>query len=112
MDVGALDASLARPLAEWAGTVDVCLMYDAPTTASLEFLKNGIPIVNPTPDSLSPAETLTCDTALVPRGDVAAILRQLDGFLDDTDNLDAFRRQQFAAYVSRQALGVPLRRFL
>lgn len=112
MDAGALDASLGRPLAEWARALDVCLMYDAPTTASLEFLKNGIPIVNPVPDSLSPAETLTCDTALVPRGDVAAILRQLDGFLDDTDNLDAFRRQQFAAYASRQAQGVPLRRFL
>jgi hypothetical protein len=105
-------ATLAQPLANFVQEAELCLMYDAPTSAAIEFLRQGVPILNPVPAPLSKSERLWTDSELVPRADVAATLARLDGFFDDPDMLHEFRRRQFADYVARSAQSYALRRFI
>lgn len=96
----ALNAALAVPLHAFAADQDVCLMYDAPTTAALEFLRNSVPILNPVPGALAKYEAVISNTAVIPRGTVEEILFRLDSFVADPINLHAFRAAQFASYVN------------
>jgi hypothetical protein len=93
-------AALGCPLLTFAGGCDVCLMYDAPTNAGLDFLRNAIPLLNPVPAPLSKAEAATADAAIVARQSVAATLAMLDRFVAEPLYLQQFTLQQFAAYVA------------
>lgn len=111
-DPAAMRAALAGSLEDFARGCDLCLMYDAPTTAELEFLRRGIPIVNPAPKPLARSQAFTADPSVVPRlgiEDTLALLEELHG---DENTLHDFRRQQFAAYVARFQPARALRRFL
>jgi hypothetical protein len=95
-----LEASIKGSLGEFAAQVDLCLMYDAPTNADLEFLRNGIPILNPIVSPLSRAEAATADARVVPRGSVEAILDMVESFATDPVALQRFRTRQFADFAA------------
>lgn len=105
-------ASAPETLAEFARSVDVCLMYDAPTSADVEFLKNGIAILNPVPEPLFKAEALAANAQVVPRDDVEGTLQRLADLVADPRRFADFRRQQFIAYVNLFSTAQPLRHFL
>lgn len=105
-------AVLAGSLHSFAKSIDLCLMYDAPTSAEIEFLRTGVPILNPIPAPLSKAEALWANSDVVPRASVEAILEMLDSFIADDNNLHVFCSNQFAGYVSLFKQSYALRRFL
>lgn len=107
-----LEAGLRGSLAEFAQGVDVCLMYDAPTSAAIEFLRTGVPLLNPLPEALSTAEHLWSDAELIPRESLHDTLRRLDAYVADTDLLDSFRRHQFGRYAAGVAQARSLRSLL
>jgi hypothetical protein len=108
----ALRGALTVSMADFAGGHDLCLMYDSPTTAALEFLRNSIPILNPIPEDLSRSELNTVNCKVVPRGSVAATLEMLDGFVADSVNFCNFRNTQFRDYLNLFGNAYPLRHFL
>ncbi|HEU4845725.1 MAG TPA: hypothetical protein VFT05_15765 [Burkholderiaceae bacterium] len=111
-DPAALQAALACSLQEFVAEIDLCLMYDAPTSAGIEVLRVGVPLLNPIPSPLGKAEGLGADTRLVPRAGIEATLAMLDDFSADPTVLHQFARQQFAGYAARFGDSTPLRRFL
>ncbi len=111
-DADAMRACLVGSLSQFAQSVDLCLMYDAPTNADIEFLRTAVPILNPIPAPLSKAEAATADSRIVPRASVEATLAQLDDFRDDANNLHIFAMAQFADYVSLFKQTCALRRLL
>jgi len=108
----ALEDALRVPMAQFAESCDLHLMYDTPTTGALHFLQNSIPILNPVPDDLSWSEACIANAKVVPRGSVTATLNTLDSFLSDTTNYFLFRNVQFKEYVSLFTGAYPLRHFL
>ena len=107
-----LAEGLSESLADFAASVDICLMYDAPTSADLEFLRNGVALLNPVPEPLYCAEAMQANASVVPRDDVEATLHRLGDLASDPVRLTEFRRQQFIAYVGLFASAQPLRHFL
>lgn len=107
-----LSACMQCSLVDFAKSVELCLMYDAPTNADIDFLKNGIPILNPIPSRLADTEAGTVKEDLVPRADVKSTLARLDAYLNDPLNLHLFRMRQFAIYAALQAQAMPLSSFL
>lgn len=105
-------AVLAGSLQAFVQSIDLCLMYDAPTTAEIEFLRAGVPILNPIPAPLSKAESLWANSDVVPRASVEATLEVLDSFIADGNSLHMFCTKQFADYVSLFRQAYALRRFL
>ncbi len=108
----AIGEGLALSLDAFARSVDLCLMLDAPTNAAVEFLRQGVPLLNPVLDTLSRAEALTCDPALVPRDDLEGTLARLDRLADDPTELHVLARRQFARYAAGFDGAMPLRSFL
>lgn len=108
----AIGQGLSLPLDAYARSVDLCLMLDAPTNAAVEFLRQGVPLLNPVLDTLSRAESLTCDPTLVPREDLGATLARLDRFAADAVELNLFARRQFARYAAAFDGALPLRSWL
>ncbi len=81
-------------------TCDLCLMYDTPTSGCIEFLKRGIPIVNPIAHTLSYAESTFTSTALIPRADVDSIVTMLTPIVRNETAFDGFRQQQYQNYLN------------
>ena len=78
-----LAEGLSESLADFAASVDICLMYDAPTSADLEFLRNGVALLNPVPEPLYCAEAMQANASVVPRDDVEATLHRLADLASD-----------------------------
>ncbi len=112
INCASLQTAMNGSLPAFAQSIDLCLMYDAPTNACIEFLRTGVPTLNPIPASLARAEAATANSQVVPRASVEEILEMLDGFLADNNNLHVFCGQQFADYVSLFKQSCALRRFL
>lgn len=112
VDADAMRACLAGSLSVFAQSIDLCLMYDAPTNADIEFLRTGVPILNPLPAPLSKAEAATANAQVVPRASVEATLALLDTFVADSNNLHVFCLNQFADYVGLFKHTLALRRLL
>ncbi|TFW18191.1 hypothetical protein E4L96_13470 [Massilia arenosa] len=112
IDKDSLRASIGGSLSMFAQSVDLCLMYDAPTNADIEFLRTQVPILNPVPAPLTKAEAATADAAIVPRDSVAGVLAMLDDFVSDPTAFHAFRVRQFANYVSLFTQAKPLRSYI
>jgi len=100
IDVASAVHATAISLADYAASVDLCLMYDAPTTAELEFLRNAVPILNPIAEPLSRCESMTSNTDVIPQAGIAATLAKVDTFIDNPQLLQSFRNAQFGAYAS------------
>lgn len=105
-------AALAGSLQTFVQSIDLCLMYDAPTNADIEFLRVGVPILNPIPSQLGKAEAATANSDVVPRASIEDTLEMLDSFLADDNNLHEFCTKQFADYVGLFKQSHALRRFL
>lgn len=112
IEVSSLQNALAMTLPEFVQSLDICLMYDAPTSAGIECLRSGVPLLNPIPAALGLAEGLGANSQLVPRANVADTLLRLDSFVQDPSLLGDFSRQQFAGYTALFAAARGLRRFL
>jgi hypothetical protein len=112
IDRDKLLAGVTCTIQAFAQSNDVCLMYDAPTNADIEFLKIAAPILNPIPASLTKGEAATANRTVIPRDDVDGILYLLDTFVADVVNLQAFTINQTAEYLNVLRQSHPLRRFL
>jgi len=88
---------------------DLCLMYDLASTASLYFLRNSIPILNPLVTCQSAAQLAVVHPDVIPPESVDSTLQRLDDFKSDPRRLDAFRSAQFQAYLARFQGALPLR---
>ncbi len=107
-----IEAPMAGPLTSFVAETELCLMYDAATNAAADFLRAGVPILNPVVDVLSRAERMTCSDLIVPREDVAATLDRLDHFVADPQRLQLFRTRQFVRYAALFENARPLRQWL
>ena len=112
IEINALSRDLNVPLLEFAQSNDLCLMYDTPTTAVLEFLRNSIPILNPVPEDISWGEANTVSSKIVPRGSVETIINSMDALVSDAINFHIFRTTQFRDYLNLFSGAYPLRHFL
>lgn len=112
LEIQSLFDSMSVSMAEFTKGKDLCLMYDAPSSGILEFLRSAVPVLNPVPEQLSITESSTVHTSLVPRGSIQDILNQLDLFMADRANLLRFRNTQFSGYVNAFKDTYPLRFFL
>ena len=92
--------------------IDLCLMYDCPTSGAIEFLMRSIPIINPIPELLAANEIFGANRDVVPRDTVEDTLAMLDVFIADTEYFQRFRTRQFAAYVDLFREAHALRSFL
>ena len=107
-----IEAPMAGPLTSFVAETELCLMYDAATNAAADFLRAGVPILNPVVDVLSRAERMTCSDLIVPREDVSATLDRLDHFIADPQRLQLFRNRQFLRYAALFENARPLRQWL
>jgi hypothetical protein len=107
-----LEADLAGSLQNFVHGIDLCLMYDTPTNAGIEFLRVGKPILNPVPSSLSRGEAGTANSQVVPRAGIDETLQWLDEFVADENSLQLFCNRQFADYVGLFRESCALRRLL
>jgi hypothetical protein len=112
MDRGSVLNTTNMPLQDYVQGVDLCLMYDAPTAAAINFLRAGVPILNPVPSTLGKTEAATVDGRLVATDTVQATLSTLDSFIADENNFHIFCINQFSRYVSLFRNSYSLRRFL
>lgn len=100
------------PMAEYADSSDLCLMYDSPTSAEMEFLTRSIPVLNPIPKPLVNIEAMVCNPAVIPRDTMDEILRQATLLVQDPVSLEQFRRKQFRDYLNLFQNAQALRVFL
>lgn len=112
LDAERLVANAAVPMAEFAARCDLCLMYDTPTAGALEFLNQGLPILNPVITPLTRAQAVTTHPDVVPRDSIDKALERVAGFVADPVLLQQFRLQQFTRYVQLWQGALPLRSFL
>lgn len=92
--------------------IDLCLMYDGPTSGVIEFLMRSIPILNPIPELLAANEAFGANRDVVPRNTVEDTLAMLDVFIVDTLSFQKFRTKQFISYVALFSEAHALRNFL
>lgn len=112
LDVNQLADNTRVSMTEHLQGCDLCLMYDVPTTGALYLLRNAVPILNP----LISRQSASCDgllhTGVIAPQSLPETLGRLDVFHADAHALEAFRQQQFRAYVARFAAARPLRSYL
>jgi hypothetical protein len=107
-----IEADLKGSLQTFVQSIDLCLMYDTPTNAGIEFLRVGVPILNPIPAPLSRSEAATVNQLIIPSASVDTILAQMDSFVADENSLQVFCLGQFADYMGLFKSAYALRRFL
>ncbi len=112
VDGVALIEAANMPMAAYAESSDLCLMYDSPTSAEMEFLTRGIPILNPVPKPLVNIESMVANSSVIPRDTMDEILRTATNLIHDPVRLDQFRLTQFRDYVNLFHHAQALRTFL
>lgn len=110
--IGELQASVVCSMWQFAENLDLCIMFDTPTTGAIDFLRHSIPIVNPIVDELAKYEACMVPTDLIPRGSVESTIELLDSFVSDETSFFTFRTTQFCDYVKLFNGAQPLRAFL
>ncbi len=90
-----------KSLAEFAAGCDLCLMFDSPTSAALEFLHRGIPILNPVTQDLAYCQSVGAHPDIVPRKVVKKIIEDLIGFSEDKQRLSGFAALQKRRFIER-----------
>ncbi len=98
--VSTLQEGMNLSLGAFVADQDLCLMYDAPTTAEIDFLRNSVPILNPVPEPLAKYEAVIANTDVISRSSVEETLLTLDSFISDPVNFQTFRLSQFGNYVN------------
>lgn len=112
VDVAMLHQSANESMEQHVKNCDLCLMYDAPTSASLYFLNNSIAILNPIVEPLSLAEMTMVNTSVVPQESIDACMHRLNGFVSDPLSFFFFRSTQFRNYIHLFQHARPLRIYL
>jgi hypothetical protein len=112
IDVASLQRSASISMSEYLKECDLCVMFDSPTSAAVDFLNNSIPILNATQRPLSTAERTFINSGVVPRESVERTLDVLDGFLSDLNSFLMFRNEQFRNYMNLGWNARPLRAYL
>ncbi|MEY3788581.1 MAG: hypothetical protein RIQ94_151 [Pseudomonadota bacterium] len=92
--------------------LDLCLMYGAPTSGSIEFLNRSIPLLNPITQAFCSKEEQSVNGDIVPRDTVKKILELLDLFINDETSLQDFKMKQFISYINQFKEAQHLRNFL
>jgi hypothetical protein len=107
-----IEACTNCSIQSFAQGIDVCLMYDSPTSGAIEFLKSGIPIVNTVPKPLSAAEVLWVNHSVVPQLSVEETLSKLLSFRLDENIWHKFSRNQSSSYLRLFDASYALRYYL
>ena len=102
----------AESLEQHAQNCDLCLMYDQPTSASLYFLRNSIPVLNPIPEVLTPGELSIKNAILTPSESIASTLQKLTRFKENSLSFTSFKEKQFRDYLVLFQNAQTLRRYL
>ena len=103
---------LDMSMPEFAKSHDLCLMYGSQTTGAIDFLQRSIPILNPLPEDALETDKIIFSSELIPRGNVASIIKKLDSFrLDHAAFLD-FGKAQSGRYYDLCRDALPLRHFI
>ena len=95
-------------MVDWGREVDLCLMYDTPTSGQIEFLKQSIPVAHVVLSDCAEWERSTLNRGIVPSltlPEAQALRRSL--IQDDRAYL-AFRQKQFVAYLEAHCQGQSL----
>lgn len=112
VDGASLIQTANLPMADYAASTDLCFMYDSPTSAELEFLTRGVPVLNPIPKPLVNIESMVCNPAIIPRDNMDEMLRVATMLVQDPVAAEQFRRKQFRDYLNLFQNAQPLRQFL
>jgi hypothetical protein len=112
LNVEDLISNLSVNISDFGRECDVCLMYDAPTSGAIDFLRNSIPVLSTVIRDLCPEETRIISSEIVSRNSITETLAWLDSFKNDPINLILFRTRQFGSYASLLSQSSPLRMFL
>jgi hypothetical protein len=99
-------------LEQHAENCDLCLMYDQPTNASLDFLRKSIPVLNPTPETLTPSEARIENASLTPPESIESTLLKLTRFKANSLSFTCFKEKQFRDYLALFQNAQPLRCYL
>lgn len=102
----------AESLEQHAQNCDLCLMYDQPTNASLDFLRKSIPVLNPTPEMLTPSEARIENASLTPPESIESTLLKLTRFKANSLSFTSFKERQFRDYLVLFQNAQPLRCYL
>jgi hypothetical protein len=97
---------------QFARSSDLCLVYDSPTTGSLFFYRNSVPLLNVVIEPLTSAERKSANSTLSPIEDVDGALCMLNQFLSDSSYFNLFRSEQFCKYIQLFQSSEPLRFYL
>lgn len=99
MDPAQLTRQVEEPMEDHAKNCDICLMYEMPTSGSLYFFRNSIPVLNPTISNQVGAPFALLHPDLIRSESVCDTLTTLDRFMADPLLMHEYRFNQFAAYV-------------
>ncbi|MEY4591824.1 MAG: hypothetical protein RIR18_719 [Pseudomonadota bacterium] len=94
---------------DWGQDVDLCVMYDTPTSGQIDFLKRSIPIVDLMLPDWAEWEYNTANKEIVPCLCLEETLDLVRSLIQDDQAYLRFRRDQFVAYVSAHCSGNALR---
>jgi len=112
LNPSALRENVAEPMEQHIAGCDLCLLYDAPSSANLQFLKNGVPILNPIVEPLAPAEQAMGNSSVFPTEGIEATLERLRTYVAEPLLFHDFRLSQFRNYVKLFEHASALRTFL
>ena len=112
VDPDALARNVNESMDEHVRDCDLSLMYDMPTSGSLYFLRNSLPILNPVVTVLTKHQSALVHPDLIVPESVDVTLDRLEGFRSDPLSLHTFRADQFRAYLSQFQDARPLRTYL
>jgi hypothetical protein len=99
IDIDILQNATNQSMDQYTEDCDLCLMYDNPTSGSLFFLRNSIPIVCVSIDTLSPEEMMMMNTSLIPMENIENTLLRLKRFVVNPSFFNSFRNDQFRNYI-------------
>jgi hypothetical protein len=112
VNADALARNVNEPMDDFVRGCDLCLMYDLPTSGSMYFLRNAIPVLNPYVSELTRSELCLVHPKVILPENLDDTMRRIDEFRAEPSALYAFRDAQFRAYISLFDGARSLRSFL
>jgi len=100
------------PISAFAKECDFCIMYDCPTSGAIEFLRQGVPIVNTICRPLWPNEGAISDPNTIPRERIKDTLTRLELYRSSPNEFLTFRGKQLTDYLEKYNQSLPLRGYL
>jgi hypothetical protein len=101
-----------KTLLEFAAECELCLMFGAPTSAMLEFLSLGVPVLNPITEELTPTQLAGTHPDLIPIESVQETLARIAVFKKDPGMLLQFAVSQNKKLCDLLAEAKPMRSYI